>query len=244
VGNSSGGETCGGALHMIDMEDPRNPTFAGCFQPPGPGGRAVGTHDTQCVTYHGPDDRYTGREICFSSNGAAFSIGDVTDKRNPVPVALATYPNLAYTHQGWLDEEQRYFYMNDEGDEDGGLVEGTRTLVWDIQDLEDPILVTEYVTDSPATDHNLYIVGDVMYQSNYRSGLRVVDISEREAPTALGYFDTVPWGADDGMGDIVSGAIGSWSNYPFFASGIVAVSSSKEGLFLVRLRTVPGADVP
>ena len=241
VGNSAGGETCGGALHMIDMEDPRNPTFAGCFQPPGPGGRAVGTHDTQCVTYRGPDDRYTGREICFSSNGAAFSIGDVTDKRNPVPVALATYPNLAYTHQGWLDEEQRYFYMNDEGDEDGGLVEGTRTLVWDIQDLEDPILVTEYITDNPATDHNLYIVGDVMYQSNYRSGLRVVDISERETPKALGYFDTVPWGADDGMGDIVSGAIGSWSNYPFFASGIVAVSSSKEGLFLVRLRNAPGA---
>ncbi len=236
VGNSSGGTTCGGALHMINVEDPRNPAFAGCFQPPGPGGRPVGTHDTQCVNYIGPDERYQGHEICFSSNGQAFSIGDVTDKRNPTPIALATYPNLAYTHQGWLDGEHRYFYMNDEGDEAAGLVDGTRTLIWDVQDLEDPILVNEYITDNPATDHNLYIVGDVMYQSNYRSGLRVVDISERESPFALGYFDTVPLGPEDGMGEIATGAIGSWSNYPFFDSGIVAVASGKEGLFLVRLR--------
>lgn len=241
VGNSAGGEACGGALHMIDMEDPNNPQFAGCFQPPGPGGRAVSTHDTQCVTYHGPDERYQGREICFSSNGQAFSIGDVTDKRNPVPVALATYPNLAYTHQGWLDEEQRYFYMNDEGDEAAGLVKGTRTLIWNVEDLEDPILVSEYTTDNPATDHNLYIVGDVMYQSNYRSGLRVVDISDRENPVPLGFFDTVPWGGEEGMGDLATGALGSWSNYPYFKSGVVAVASGKEGLFLVRLRE-PGSN--
>ena len=32
VGSNGGGETCGGAYHAIDMRDPRNPTFAGCFQ--------------------------------------------------------------------------------------------------------------------------------------------------------------------------------------------------------------------
>ncbi len=150
-------------------------------------------------------------------------------------IALAIYPNLAYTHQGWLDGEHRYFYMNDEGDEIAGLVVGTRTLIWDVQDLEDPILVGEYTTDNPATDHNLYIVGDVMYQSNYRSGLHVLDISEREQPRPLGFFDTVPWGDNDGMGDILSGAIGSWSNYPFFDSGVVAVTSGKEGLFILKV---------
>lgn len=241
VGNSSGGETCGGALHMINVEDPRNPVFAGCFEPQASSSRGPGgTHDVQCVTYEGPDDRYRGREVCFSSDGRAFGIGDVTDKRNPQVIALATYPNLAYTHQGWLDEEHRYFYMNDEGDEVAGLVAGTRTLIWDVQDLEDPILVGEYTTDSPATDHNLYIVGDVMYQSNYRSGLHVLDISEREQPQPLGFFDTVPWGDNAGMGDILSGAIGSWSNYPFFDSGVVAVTSGKEGLFILKLNSGPG----
>jgi choice-of-anchor B domain-containing protein len=237
VGNSSGGETCGGALHMINVEDPRNPVFAGCFQPMVQAGRgASGTHDVQCVTYHGPDDRYEGHEICVSSDGRALNIGDVTDKRNPKLLANATYPNLAYTHQGWLDEEHEYFYMNDEGDEAAGLVEGTRTLIWDVRDLEDPIMVGEYVSDSPATDHNLYIVGDLMYQSNYRSGLHVFDISDRENIRRVAYFDTVPWGENDGMGNIVSGAIGSWSNYPYFESGIIAVGSGKEGLFILRLR--------
>ena len=237
VGNSGGGESCGGGLHMINVEDPREPVFAGCFQHMNTGTNGIGSmHDVQCVTYGGPDERYQGQEICFGSNETALSIADVTDKRNPTAIGMATYPNLAYTHQGWLDEEQRYFYMNDEGDEVAGLTTGTRTLIWDVADLEDPILVGEHVSDNPATDHNLYIRGDRMYQSNYRSGLHVYDISDRENPTPIGFFDTVPWGEDDGMGDIISGAIGSWSNYPFFDSGIVAVTSGKEGLFILRVR--------
>ena len=31
VGSNSGGETCGGGLHMIDIRDQLNPTFAGLF---------------------------------------------------------------------------------------------------------------------------------------------------------------------------------------------------------------------
>ncbi len=237
VGNSSGGNTCGGALHMINIEDPRNPIFAGCYQPMVQAARGQGgTHDAQCVTYRGPDERYSGREICFSSDGRALNIGDVTDKRDPKLLANATYPNLAYTHQGWVDEDHEYFYMNDEGDEAAGLVTGTRTLIWDVRDLEDPILVGEHTTDNPATDHNLYILGDYMFQSNYRSGLHVFDITDRENIRKVGYFDTVPWGGNEGMGDIVSGAIGSWSNYPYFKSGVIGVASGKEGLFLVRLK--------
>ena len=34
VGANSGGETCGGGLHMINIEDPNNPSFAGCFADP------------------------------------------------------------------------------------------------------------------------------------------------------------------------------------------------------------------
>ena len=237
VGSSGGGETCGGGLHMVNIEDPLNPAFAGCFAHVGTGATGSGSsHDSQCVTYSGPDERYTGHEICFSSNGTALSIADVTDKRNPVAIATGDYPNVAYAHQGWLTADHAYFYLNDELDEFTGLVDGTRTLIFDVRELDDPILVGTYETDSPATDHNLYIVGDVMYQSNYRSGLRVVDISDRENPQPLGFFDTVPWGSDAGMGDIISGSIGSWSNYPFFDSGVVVVSSGREGVFVLKVR--------
>ncbi len=231
VGSSGGGETCGGGLHMIDVRDPGNPTFAGCFQDMTTGRQRTGySHDAQCVVYRGPDEDYAGREICLGANETALSIADVTDKANPVAVAMATYPNVAYSHQGWLSEDHRYFYMGDELDETGGNVETTRTLIWDLTDLDDPILAAQYMAETKATDHNLYIRGNTMYQSNYKSGLRVLDISDPENPVPVGHFDTVPYGGDDAQ------MSGSWSNYPYFESGVVAVTSGSEGLFILRYR--------
>ncbi len=230
VGSSDGGETCGGALHMIDMTDPLNPTFAGCFNDPNTGNGGGGSHDAQCVKYHGPDPDYQGHDICLGSNGTALSVADVTDRANPIAVAAVAYPNVSYAHQGWLTDDQRYFYMNDEGDEISGVVTGTRTIVWDLEDLDDPVVATMYTGETLASDHNLYIHGDYMYQSNYVAGLRVIDISDRENPVEVGYFDTVPWGEND------PGFAGSWSNYPFFESGTIVVSSIKEGLFLLKKR--------
>ncbi|MEE8104844.1 MAG: choice-of-anchor B family protein, partial [Planctomycetota bacterium] len=69
VGSSGGGETCGGGLHMINIEDPKNPQFAGCFADPGTGRRNTGySHDAQCVTYRGPDREHQGKEICLGAN--------------------------------------------------------------------------------------------------------------------------------------------------------------------------------
>jgi choice-of-anchor B domain-containing protein len=237
VGASSGGETCGGALHMIDIRSPKSPTFAGCFADPTTGFRRTGyTHDAQCVVYEGPDAQYRGRQICFNSSEDAVGIADVTDKANPKAVSRASYPNAGYTHQGWLTDDHRYFYVDDEGDELAGTVPGTRTLIWDMQDLDDPVLLGEFVSPNPASDHNLYIKGNLMFQSNYASGLRVLDIADPKNPRIVGWFDTNAAGPD------APGFTGSWSNYPFFKSGTVVVTSIQEGVFLVR--PVPRPLVP
>ncbi len=234
VGASMGGETCGGGLHTVDIRDPLNPSFVGCFADPTTGGSQTGySHDAQCVSYHGPDLNYQGREICFGANETALSIADVTDKEAPVAVAAASYPNSAYLHQGWVSEDHRYFFMNDELDELSGLTNRTRTLVWDIQELDDPILVTEHLGSTSASDHNLYVKGDLMYQSNYLAGLQILDVSDPENPTEVGFFDTVPAGENG------AGFAGSWSNYPFFESGVIVVTSMREGLFIVRKRPPP-----
>ncbi len=231
VGASGGGDTCGGGLHMIDIQEPTNPVFAGCFADPTTGRSGTGySHDAQCVDYDGPDREHAGKEICFGSNETALSIADVTDKDNPIALAVEDYPNVAYTHQGWLTEDQSYFYMNDELDEVGGLTQGTRTLIWDVKDLDEPVMIKEHFSENTASDHNLYIVGDLMYQSNYNSGLRVLDISDPENPTEVAFFDTVP-------GEDFPSMDGSWSNYPFFASGVVLVTSGSQGLFLVKKRS-------
>ena len=228
VGATGGGDTCGGGLHMIDIREPLRPTFAGCYTDTEGLIWQGRTHDAQCVEYSGPDRDYQGRQICFASNETALRIVDVTDKDSPTPLAAATYPGMAYIHQGWLTDDQRYYYMNDELDELNGGVERTRTLVWDVKDLDDPILVKEYFGPTTATDHNLYILGDRMYQANYQAGFRVVDISDRENPEEIGFFDTTPYeGNPPTMG-------GAFSAYPYFESGTVIVTSSREGLFILR----------
>jgi choice-of-anchor B domain-containing protein len=235
VGASGGGETCGGGLHMMDLrEDPANPTFAGCFADPNTGRSGTGySHDAQCIIYQGPDVEHRGKEICFGSNETALSIADVSDKDSTVALSQAAYPSVGYAHQGWISADHRYFFLGDELDELSGNAPQTRTLVWDIEDLDDPVLATEYMGETAATDHNLYVKGQYMYQSNYVAGMRVIDISDPTAPVEVGYFDTVPFGED------APGFSGSFSNYPYFASGVIAVTSMREGLFLLRKREQP-----
>jgi len=234
VGANGGGETCGGGLHMVDARNPKQPVFAGCYTDK-TGANARGyTHDAQCVVYRGPDTRYRGREICVAANEVEINIADVTDKANPKPIGRSSYPNVAYAHQGWFDESQRYFYMGDEGDELTGKIAGTRTLVWDLTQLDDPIVAKEYIGPVMATDHNLFVKGDRVYMANYGSGLRVLDISDRANPKEVAFFDSAPVGNNEaGMSATASGA---WSNYPFFESGLVVFTSVREGLFIVKVK--------
>ncbi len=236
VGSSAGGETCGGGLHMINIQNPAQPTFAGCFADPETGRSGTGySHDAQCIIYHGPDSEHAGKEICLGSNETALSIADVSDKDNPIALSRASYPNVGYAHQGWVSEDHRYFYLGDELDELSGNLEEnkTRTLIWDISDLDDPVMVKEFWGTTAASDHNMYVRGNLLYQSNYVAGLRVLDISDPENPSEVGYFDTVPYG------DNSAGFNGSWSNYPYFASGTIVVSSGREGVFFLKRKEQP-----
>jgi choice-of-anchor B domain-containing protein len=229
VGANGGGTSCGGGLHMVDVRSPAAPVFAGCFADPATGRGGTGyTHDVQCVIYAGPDAAYAGREICVGANETALSVADVTDKSAPVAVSRAGYPNVGYAHQGWLTPDHRHFFLNDELDEIQGAAATTRTVVWDLADLDDPVVVAEYFGPTAATDHNNYVAGTLLYASNYQYGLRVLDIGNPAAPTQVGHFDTAPDEADQ------SGFGGSWSNYPFFASGIVVVTSRAQGLFVLK----------
>ncbi len=232
VGSSLGGTTCGGGLHMIDIREPKKPTFVGCFADTTTGRASTGySHDAQCVNYKGPDSRYAGREICIGSNETAISVADVTDKKNPKALSRASYPRVAYTHQGWFTEDHRWFYVNDEIDELQG-VEKTRTLVWDLADLENPKLIKEHMGTESASDHNLYVKGNLMYQANYRSGLRILDVSDPANPREVGFFKTAPFY------DNSPGYNGAWSVYPYFKSGAIVVNSIEQGLFVVKHRPV------
>ena len=48
-----------------------------------------------------------------------------------------SYPNVFYTHQGWLTEDQKFFIWDELDELNGGK---TRTLVFDLNDLDNPLL--------------------------------------------------------------------------------------------------------
>ena len=216
-----GTNNCGGGLHMINIQTPTNPTSAGCFSADG------FTHDAQCVDYDGPDLDHQGKEICFNSNVDTLTIVDVTNKAVPAMLSRTGYSGSGYTHQGWLTEDQVYFLLGDELDERDAT--NTRTYMWDVSDLDDPALIGFHESTTTATDHNQYVKGSYTYQSNYRAGLRILDITDiaNGNLSEEAFFDIYP---DDDSPDFN----GAWSNYPFFNSGIVIVSGEEQGLFVLR----------
>jgi choice-of-anchor B domain-containing protein len=222
-----GTRTCEGGLHVVDVRTPAAPRAAGCFSFDGY------THETQCVIYDGPDTLYRDREICLNSNEDTLTIVDATDKLEQVQLARTGYGGSAYTHQGWLTEDHRFFLVNDEGDEQA-FRHRTRTWIWDVSDLDAPALVTYYDGPTSSIDHNLYVRGNLVYESNYRSGLRVLDASDVALGTLreVGFFDIYP--ADDNPS-----FNGAWTSYPFFASGTVIVNGIEQGLLVVRPRVTP-----
>ena len=219
-----GGNLCAGGLYMVDIRQPTQPEYAGCFDADGY------THDVQCVIYRGPDEAYQGREICFASNEDSVTIIDVTNKAEPVEVGRHTYDNSAYTHQGWLTGDQRYFLTDDELDETSQNLEGTRTLIFDFQSLEQAPPPAEYIADGLSIDHNQYVIGDYVFQANYQRGLRILRIDDPATAdlTEVAWFDTFPENASLGFD-------GAWSVFPYFADGSVLVSDINRGMFILRV---------
>lgn len=218
-----GTRTCRSGLHVVNVRDPTNPQFAGCFGDDGY------VHDAQCVIYSGPDTRYSGNEICFCYNEDTLTLVDVTDKDAMTMISRIPYNNAFYTHQGWLLGDQSHLLLNDELDELYGPSPYTRSLIWNVNSLDKPILIGDFFSSKQATDHNLYIRDNLAYETNYCAGLRVLDVSEMKQGriSEVGYFDVAP--------DCNSpGFRGSWSSYPYFKSKTIIVNSIERGLFVLK----------
>jgi choice-of-anchor B domain-containing protein len=215
-------DTCSGGLHMVNVQNPLAPTFAGCVSQDGY------THESQCVVYHGPDAAHQGREICFNANEDTLTIVDVTNKNAPVQLSRTTYAGSGYTHQGWLTDDHAQFLLDDELDEQhfGG---NSRTYIWNLSDLDAPTVSGVYSGPTISIDHNLYTRGRYTYESNYRSGLRILDAADAASASLneVAFFDIFPINDDPSFN-------GAWGNYPYFKSGTVIVSGIEQGLFVLR----------
>ncbi|MEM7262088.1 MAG: choice-of-anchor B family protein [Planctomycetota bacterium] len=224
---------CGGqgnGLRIYDLSNPASPTFVGEWQD-----RYV--HDACIVTYPA-GTAFAGQQIAFCCAGldggwtqTGLTILDVTDKTNPIELAHLEYSNAVYSHQCWPTPDLQTIYLNDEVDE-GDLGTPTTTRIIDISNLSAPVEVGTFGNGSSATDHNLYVKDQYIFEANYRNGLRVFDATNPLAPIEVAFFDTYPTSDASPLN-------GLWSVYPYFPSGTIIGSDLEKGLFVWRLGDLP-----
>lgn len=253
VGAAPRDDVCAGGLIFVDVQDPSNPKRTGCAPQDGY------IHDAQCIVYRGPDEKYSGRDICYGYNEDTLTIYDVTNKvgNNASTIISRTpYTGASYTHQGWvLDPNwQTHLIIDDELDEglrpnrtnpespaqDGFPV----TYIFNIESLEKPINTGYYKSNTRSIDHNQYVYDGLAYQSNYGAGLRVLDVSsipEQEDGSAveeIAFFDIYP--EDDHLpGGGTAEFVGTWNHYTY-PSGFVVVNTIERGAFVVKLSKFSG----
>ncbi|KAL8376846.1 hypothetical protein RB595_007803 [Gaeumannomyces hyphopodioides] len=234
---------CRGGLIFLDMSDPSNPTSPGCAAGDGY------VHDAECLVYRGPDLRYQGRDICYGYNEDTLTIYDVTNKVGNVTniISITSFPGAEYVHQGAVNDvnNQEYLFLDDEFDERdakvGPMTQGLPTThIFDIRDLENPHYSGKYVGKTRSIDHNQYVVGGYLYQSNYGNGLNVLDVrSITSDPSGAGicgagFFDVHP-DDDENEGGGTVAFLGSWSSYAYFKSGFIFVHTIERGSFVVKM---------
>ena len=222
-----GSQEYSGGPYFIDIQNPTQPRPVGGYA------ASSYSHDAHIITYNGPDTEHVGKEILLGSNSDGGSnnqlvIVDVTDKESPRLLSRAEYPNGGYTHQAWMDPAHRFAYLGDELDE-SNFGHRTKTLVFDLSDLDQPVLHHTYLGPSAAIDHNGYVKGDAYYLSNYSAGFREINVQDiaNGNMTEDRFFDTFP-------NNNATNFDGVWNIYPFFESGVIAISDIDGGLFLVK----------
>lgn len=222
-----GSDQYSGGPYFIDIQNPTQPTPVGGYA------ESSYSHDAHIITYNGPDTEHVGKEILLGSNSDGGSnnqlvIIDVTDKASPRLISRAIYSNGGYTHQTWMDPQHSYAYLGDELDE-SNFGNRTKTLVFDVSDLDQPVLHHTYLGPTSAIDHNGYVKGDAYYLSNYSAGFREINVQDiaNGNMTEERFFDTFP-------DNDYTNFDGVWNIYPFFESGVIAISDIDGGLFLVK----------
>jgi hypothetical protein len=147
-----------------------------------------------------------------------------------ISVLSATESPEAFTHSTWTTDDGNLAVIADER-------LGSRNLsLWDVSDLEAPVLVSSLAQGQGTMPHNPYIRGSIVHTSYYELGYIAFDITDPASPLKIGQYDTGP---APPLPKLVSGA---WGVYPFQPSGFLYVSDVQRGLFILKLNTAVPPD--
>jgi choice-of-anchor B domain-containing protein len=197
-------------VKVFDISDSSNPFFV----------RDIVTTDPSRIH----DITALGDRLYTSGFGGKTDIYDTSNIGTSDPTLLGSISSGLNSHSSWAST-------------DGNLLVSAREIangdvrLYDISDPSNPVLLSTITAASLGisahSPHNVIIDGDRLYISWYQAGLQVLDISDPNNPTRIGYYDTFP-GA-------VSGFDGNWGVYPFLGDDRVLLSDMDGGLFVIAV---------
>lgn len=176
-------------------------------------------------------DSYVRNDTVYASSGyEGYFVFDYKDPANPKLLAQIT--TGGYNHNSWLTLDGKYAYYAEE------IPVGQPIHIVDLQNLAlgeleiagsflDNLQEPDSIVKK-AIPHNVYIKGDLLYNSQYEDGLLIYDISDRLNPVLVAHYDTRPENTQ------YNGYFGNWGNYPWLPSGTIIASDMQNGLFLFR----------
>lgn len=165
-------------------------------------------------------DIYVYNDTVYAAAANSYDVIDVSDKFNPAKVSQSAVIPGIYAHSGWMTEDKRYFYATDE-------FNVRDIIIYDLVDRTSwEVVLPSWQFPTGTRVHNLFIKGNYAHISYYESGYVVLDIENSETPYFVGQYDTYP-----GEGDSFSGA---WGAYPYLPSGLILVSDTNTGLYVLN----------
>ncbi|MAG57822.1 MAG: hypothetical protein CMJ83_16180 [Planctomycetes bacterium] len=168
------------------------------------------------------DVAVVGDRLYVSWLSGGFEIHDISTPQSPslvlahqVPTSLIhnTYPLRDGIHVATTDE-----------------VSGGYLRIWNITNPATPNQVAQWRAHPVAVMHNLQIVGDYAFITNYTQGLRIVDLRVPTLPQEAGFYDTFPM--------VNPFAFGAWGVYA--ERNNVYVADFNTGLYVFDFNQVGG----
>lgn len=201
-------------MQIISLNDPENPVLIGSL-----------TDSTKiCNIVH---EAYFRNDTAYCScEYKGLQIFDVRDPKHSVHIGGISppYPFNGYNHTGWLNDEGSMIVFTDE------LPYGLPIKLYDISNKKSPDYKTNFNSHAGATPHNVIWLGNKLWTSAYEDGMVLWDMTNPLNPVIQGFYDTYPQNPDG----VYQGLTGCWGVYPFFASGYIAASDMRNGLFILK----------
>ncbi len=150
-----------------------------------------------------------------------FSVIDVINKSSPALLATHNTPN-SLTHNCWISENGKTLFTTDKTS--GGYITS-----FDVANL-DNISESGRIRSNPGSGsvpYNTSVIGGFLVNSYHKDGVTIVDAAHPDNMVEVGYYDTYPSGAGDGL----TGCQGVYSGLP---SGNIIAADMVNGLFLLK----------